>query len=397
LKILILETKLPVLPEKPGNPRTFCFARELSKKHDVYLLVIPEHDIEEDHLNLIKATEVFKSVSIFKKSNPKRSILRNLLHSLLNKTHTDLSIKDPEYLKEAEEFAKNTFYNTNSDILFSVGIATSQFIDHSLPTVLDLCDSLSLFSSRSLEKCNSLKERFLTYTSYSSFKTLEKDVASKFKNIIFVSEIDRDWFQNLTGHKTSKVVPLGIDLDYFKSDNLKNKKNIISFTGVMDYEPNKDAGHYILNEIFPLIKAQVADSEVQIVGKNADKVGLKCGEAISIRSDVPDIRPYLHSAKLYLCPLRMGAGTKNKLLSAMACKVPIVATPLSIEGMGLIEDEHCLIGKTTEELAEISVILLTNNELRERLSINAYNLATENAWYKVTEMLEKILLTAAQQ
>jgi glycosyltransferase involved in cell wall biosynthesis len=65
--------------------------------------------------------------------------------------------------------------------------------------------------------------------------------------------------------------------------------------------------------------------------------------------------------------------------------------------MGLIEDEHCLIGKTTEELAEKSVILLTNNELRERLSINAYNLATENAWYKVTEMLEKILLTAAQQ
>lgn len=392
MKILILETKLPVLPEKPGNPRTFCFARELSKKHDVHLLVIPEHGIKDDHLNLIKATEVFKSVSIFKKSNPKKSILRSLLHSLLNKTYTDLSIKDPEYLKEAKEFAKNTFHHTNSDILFSVGIATSQFIDHSLPAVLDLCDSLSLFSSRSLEKCNSLKERFLTYTSYSSFKTLEKNVASKFTNIIFVSEIDRDWFQNLTGHKSSKVVPLGIDLDYFKSDNLKDNNNIISFTGVMDYEPNKDAGQYIVNEIFPIIKANVSDAEVQIVGKNADKVGLKRGDGISIKSDVPDIRPYLHSAKLYLCPLRMGAGTKNKLLSAMACKVPIVATPLSIEGMGLIENEHCLIGRTTEELAEKSITLLTNNELRGRLSNNAYKLVEENSCVKVTEILEKILV-----
>lgn len=397
MKILILETKLPVLPEKPGNPRTFCFARELSKKHDVHLLVIPEHEIKEDHLNLIKATEVFKSVSIFKKSNPKKSILRSLLHSLLNKTYTDLSIKDPTYLTDAIEFTKNTFTQSNADIIFAVGIASSQFINHSLPNVLDLCDSLSLFSSRSLEKCNSVKERFLTYTSYSSFKTLEKNVASRFKNIIFVSEIDRDWFQNLTGHKSSKVVPLGIDLDYFKSEDLIEKNNVISFTGVMDYEPNKDAGQYIVNEIFPIIKAKVSDAEVQIVGKNADKVGLKCGDGISIKSDVPDIRPYLHSAKLYLCPLRMGAGTKNKLLSAMACKVPIVATPLSIEGMGLVENEHCLIGRTTEELAEKSVILLTNNELRERLSINAYNLATENAWYKVTEMLEKILLTAAQQ
>ncbi|MCC7207606.1 MAG: glycosyltransferase, partial [Anaerolineae bacterium] len=127
-------------------------------------------------------------------------------------------------------------------------------------------------------------------------------------------------------------------------------------------------------EILPLVRARQPRARLQLVG-NAPPPELRAldggpGAAIHVTGRVPDVRPYLESASVFVCPLRTGAGIKNKVLEAMAMGLPLVATPLSLDGIPAAAGEHALIAGTGDALAEAAARLLQDSALREHMGAN---------------------------
>jgi glycosyltransferase involved in cell wall biosynthesis len=114
-------------------------------------------------------------------------------------------------------------------------------------------------------------------------------------------------------------------------------------------------------------------------------------EGIEVTGRVPDVRPYLEQATLFVCPLRFGAGIKNKVLEAMAMGKPIVATRLSADGIGLIEGEHVLYGSSAEMLGAAVLRLLHDNDLRQRMAqANRRLIETRFTWERVADQYEAL-------
>jgi glycosyltransferase involved in cell wall biosynthesis len=103
----------------------------------------------------------------------------------------------------------------------------------------------------------------------------------------------------------------------------------------MDYAPNRDAATYLITEIFPLVQSKVAEARLLVVGRDAppDLVRLGGRPGVQVTGLVPDVRPYLEQASVFVAPIRFGAGIQNKLLEAMAMALPVIASPVAAEGL----------------------------------------------------------------
>lgn len=136
------------------------------------------------------------------------------------------------------------------------------------------------------------------------------------------------------------------------------------FTGKMDYRPNVDAMLWFAQEVFPLIQAKEPAVHLQIVGMNPHPrlADLRANEAIEITGTVDSISPYLTDAAVYIVPLRVGGGTRFKVLEAMAQGLPIVSTPLGVEGIGVTDEVELLLGASPTEFANAVLRLLADRE-----------------------------------
>lgn len=166
----------------------------------------------------------------------------------------------------------------------------------------------------------------------------ERLAGQAFGNVVLVSEAEADLFRSLNGDGC-KVLSIsnGVDLRYFSPDNRPEPvvPGRIVFCGAMDYPPNIDAVTWFANEVFPLVRAKLPESEFVIVGANPVPRVRSLAELANVRvtGPVKDVRPYVASAALSVAPLRLARGLQNKVLEAMAMAKAVLATPQAFEGI----------------------------------------------------------------
>src|SRR5207248_10928062 len=121
-------------------------------------------------------------------------------------------------------------------------------------------------------------------------------------------------------------------------------KNLLVFCAKLDYFPNEDAALYFARSVWPILRAQRPELQLQIVGSRPPKSirRLDSKENIHVIASVPDVRPYLGRAWVALCPIRIRAGIQNKILEAMALGVPVVATRICQPGLQVEAGKHLL-------------------------------------------------------
>jgi len=141
----------------------------------------------------------------------------------------------------------------------------------------------------------------------------------------------------------------------------------IAFSGVMDYPPNVDAAVYFANEIFPRIRREVAAAQFHVVGKdpNAEVRSLGRRKGVVVTGTVPDVKEYLRRVQVYVCPMRLGAGMKMKVLEAMAVSLPVVSTTRGAEGMDFVAGREFIAADEPAEFAAGVIRLLGDERLRE--------------------------------
>ena len=163
------------------------------------------------------------------------------------------------------------------------------------------------------------------------------------------------------------------------------------FTGVMGYEPNADAAQYFCNQIFPLVRREVKDARLLIVGHASPPTVQRLAEIgnVSVTGSVADVLPYYQQARLSVVPLRGGGGTRLKILEAMALGRPVVSTSIGCEGLAVRDGIHLEIADEPVAFAQRVVRLLLDRRLREQLAGNARRLVEER--YEWSVIAEKLL------
>ena len=205
-----------------------------------------------------------------------------------------------------------------------------------------------------------------------------------------VSDRDREELVRINPALKVTVIPNGVDTYEFRPRPVQRIPALL-FVGNYEYAPNVDAALRLATEIFPLVKSRVPQAHLWLVG-NAPPPELTALASNSIRvtGRVPDVRPYLARASAFVSPLRLGAGIKNKILEALAMGCPVVATPVSLDGIAARDGQEALSADGTDMIDAI-VHLLQDEDLRTTLSTNGRTLIESRySWNHVAEQYEHL-------
>jgi glycosyltransferase involved in cell wall biosynthesis len=142
------------------------------------------------------------------------------------------------------------------------------------------------------------------------------------------------------------------------------------FVGGFQHPPNVDAVRYYADEIWPRVRSALPEVKTYIIGSKMTEDLARHGRAAGLEmvGYVPDLEPYLNGCRLSISPLRFGAGVKGKVNQSMSYGLPVVASPVSVEGMSLAHQENILVADTADEFAQAVIRLYTDDELWQRLS-----------------------------
>jgi glycosyltransferase involved in cell wall biosynthesis len=171
------------------------------------------------------------------------------------------------------------------------------------------------------------------------------------------------------------------------------------FTGNFSYPPNIDAARWLVAAIMPRIWRERPGVTLTLAGSDpTPDVRALAGDRVTVTGRVPDLRPYLRGAAVYLCPLRLGAGIKNKVLEALALGCPVVATPLSLDGIAARDGVEALVGTNEAELADAVLRLLADPAGAARLGAAGRALVAESySWAGVAGRYADLYRTVADR
>jgi glycosyltransferase involved in cell wall biosynthesis len=169
-------------------------------------------------------------------------------------------------------------------------------------------------------------------------------------------------------HTLTAVVPNGVDLDYFLPSAEPAQSRTLVFNGILDYRPNLDAALHLVDEIWPLVLRRHPDARLSIVGRgNAADIKRLRRPSVEVTGMVPDIRPYMTRAAVAAVPIRMGGGTRLKVVEGLAMGKPMVSTTLGCEGIDVHHREQLLIGDDAESFAACIIELFDSPSLAATL------------------------------
>lgn len=194
--------------------------------------------------------------------------------------------------------------------------------------------------------------------------------------VLVVSEEDRIRCERSRRGRKAVVVPNGVDCAAIRPrQDPEPAVPLLLFTGDLGFEPNVDAACYLAMRVFPEIRRLRQDAELHLVGRNPDvRVRKLAGERITVIGDVPDMVPHLHAAAVYVAPHFTGAGTRTKVLEAMAAGLPIVTTTIGLEGIGALPGRDVIVADDADAMIAAISRLLDDSSERRRLGMAARRL-----------------------
>jgi glycosyltransferase involved in cell wall biosynthesis len=233
-------------------------------------------------------------------------------------------------------------------------------------------------------------------------RTYERRACQAADRVVAVSDTDAQALGTLAPTLAPAVVPNGVDLEYYTEPvppldppGGPGADDLV-FTAKMDFRPNVDAVLWFAQEVLPLIRRQSPGTRFWVVGKDPHpRLAPLAGDpAVELTGWVEDVRPYIAGAGVYVIPLRIGGGTRLKVLEAMAMGKAIVSTALGCEGFDLVPDQELVVANAPEEFATGVLALLRDPKRRERMGRAARRFAgSRYDWHIIVPRLEQVYET----
>lgn len=287
------------------------------------------------------------------------------------------------------------------DVIHVQTVRLAQLLkNYKVPKVLDMIDVLSLNMRRRASK-EKLVMKFALRFEAQLLENYETDIIDDFNVISLVSKND---FEEAKLNDKSKIIinPNGTSMidsgveDKFGCDN----EDILLFHGNMSYFPNVQAMHKFVEEVWPIIHNKYPHYQLYIVGREpVGKIQKLHGKNnVVVTGEVDDMTEYLKKARIGIYPLNSGTGMQNKIVEALACGLPSIASNYAIQGISNITNEEVKIANTKEEYIDSVIELVENVSLRERYRVNGQEFIYKNySWNKNLSTLQQMWESAISQ
>jgi glycosyltransferase involved in cell wall biosynthesis len=193
--------------------------------------------------------------------------------------------------------------------------------------------------------------------------------------VLAVSEGDAIQLREMAPGTRVEVVPNGVDLEYFHpSVETPRIPGRLVFTGSMNWLPNQDAVIYFMEEIWPILDAtpEGNDWSFDIVGHTPPpSVKMLASDRVRVTGSVDDVRPYVHGAVAFIVPIRIGGGSRLKILEAFSMEIPVISTTVGCEGLNVSDGVQLLTADTPEQFSAALVRLAQEPDLGRELASRA--------------------------
>jgi glycosyltransferase involved in cell wall biosynthesis len=244
-----------------------------------------------------------------------------------------------------------------------------------IPIVWDSVDCISHLFRQSAAHSQKPLSRWITRFELGRTEQYEGWLLGQFDQTLVISAVDRQALAALlpagADESVIQVLPQGTDVHYFAPDpNGPKEENELVISGKMSYHANVSMVLHLVRHIMPLVWEQQPAVRLTIVGADPVRELLALQEQhplITVTGRVGDVRPYLRRATAAVAPLTYGTGTQNKVLEAMACATPVVATPQAVTSLSARPGQEVLVGQDSAAFARAVLSLLADPEQQRRI------------------------------
>jgi glycosyltransferase involved in cell wall biosynthesis len=364
MKILFLT---PVVPTKTDGKRPYNFLRYLADEHEVHLICLKMPVQSPTDIRHLQEMGIrVSTIDIM----PTRSVFNCLFGLPLRKPLRVSWCLNGDFRSALEQKLQQMSF----DIVHIDRMRMGQYAKYiPFPKIIDFTDSLKLYLDRSIQYRRKIQNRFIDGWERWSIPGYERWILKNVSAALVCSTIDADYFKKDHSKYEFSVIDNAVDIDQFypkKHEDHYQSKCII--TGTLFYFANIDSVRFYDEDILPTLRKEFPSLETQIIGTRPKKEIKKLDgkKGITICADVPRMEDYLFQDDIYLCPLRVAAGVRNKLLEAMSSGMPIVTTKLGAEGLDVKHEKEVLFAETPDEYVSAVKRLLESKQLCQQLGKN---------------------------
>ncbi len=385
MRILILTSRFPYPLEKGDKLRAYYQIRELSRKHEITLVAVSDQEVEAESLEALKPyckRIVVHQISFLK-------VLRNLFKTFFSRLPFQVGYF---YSKNFYKGIKKIIELEKPDAIFCQLVRMAEYVKDvkGIPKTLDYMDAFSTGLERLSQRSSFLKKTVVKME-WKRMLMYEKKSFANFDHHTIISEQDKKLIPH-PDHDKIQVIPNGVDTDFYHPVKQEKKYDLI-FAGNMAYPPNVESALFIAKEVLPLLFNRKPGIKLVIAGATPAKEILALqSENIEVTGWVDDMRDYFSQSKIHLAPMLISIGLQNKILQAMAMKIPCIVSSLANNAIHAPVNECVLIADTPQDYVDKIIQLLDDENVSMKLSENAFRFVHANFnWSASVNQLEKVL------
>ncbi len=388
MRLLFLSITVPFPALDGGRLRVLNLLKQVVQRNRVTFLALESQPTDREGI------EYLRSLGIEAHLVPHPSQLRSAsLRSLSRAVLTRKPVTVARYDVPAFRRTFHSLLGTNQfDLIHYEMLHTGQY---HLKT-----DSKSLLSLQNVDSNIWLRLRQQTSnplrqcafrTQERAFRRYERTVSNRFDLVACASDVDRALMSEICPGLSTDVIPNGVDTELYQPNAEDTEETSLIYTGSMDWFPNEDAAAYFIEDILPTIQKKRPNLKFYVVGQYPSERLKRYGNrpGVMITGRVDDVKPYIARATVYVVPLRIGGGTRLKILEALAMGKAVVSTSVGAEGLNLSAGDEIMIADESATFADGVLQLMENGCMRRGLGDNGRRrVETEYDWRRIGEKLQ---------
>lgn len=380
MRILIVTSEAPLPPPSGARLVVQEILNQLERDHEVHVIAIRDHDQDAAELAADAPVQLVEP-------SPDDAVA-----TAADVVRAFVTGRPPRVRRDAERLRpplRQRVASWRPDVVHllpgaMVGLAGAV---GGIPTVLTALDASHLNIDARARESGPLRRLGLAWKRRQWERCIARDYP-RFDRVTVVSEEDRRAILDLAPDARVEMIPNGVDTERFRpSDDTRGDQRLV-FHGVLRYPPNVTAARMLARQVLPRVRSEVPDARLELIGLDPTPEVRDLGRlpGVTVTGWVDDIAAALTRADVYVCPMTTGTGIKNKLLEAMACGLPCVATPLATQGLQVVDDVHLRVRGSEEGIAAAVVGLLRDRGTARDLGAAAReHVLANHSWRSTVE------------
>ena len=389
LNVLIVSAQFPFPPRSGFEMRVHHLARRIAARHDVTLLSYTRPSERDDGAAAWPGDLRVETVEL---AAPSRAAKRAAQAASLAspRPYACRSVRSHEMQRRIDALCAARRVDV---VQLETSLLCTFSFPPGVPVVVDEHNVEYEVFARMHEGERSRPRRAFNRVEHARFRRFEQHCWRRAAGCAVTSEREARIVRSVAPRAPVEVVPNGVDLDAFRPSRTPPEPCSVVFNGILDYRPNLDAANHLVDEIWPRVQRHSPGARLTIVGRgHPGDIRRLRRPGVAVTGEVPDVRPYLERAAVVAVPVRMGGGTRLKVLEGLAIGKPMVSTTLGCEGVRVRDGEHLLVADGADAFAAAIARVFAHAGLGHALGSAGRGLVErEYSWDLAADRLDDLL------